>query len=123
MLVRSSQSTSRHEIQLLCTQCCLFSFFLAPPQINEQMLPNKLMKDKQIKTRKRADRCRSFPRLNRPTAHQPAPLTLLQICPPSFEFSCSGNNCLGQPMFNTKRCESAGTSKYYTGFLHKPCSN
>lgn len=51
-------------------------------------------------------------------AHQPAPVTLLQICLPSFELS-SSTNCLGQLMFNTKWCKSTGTSKYNDGFVTK----
>lgn len=43
--------------------------------------------------------------------HQPAPITLLQICLSLFEFSSSSTNCLGQPMFKTKWCKSSSTSK------------
>lgn len=53
-------------------------------------------------------RHRSFLRLDRlqaHTAHQPAPVTLLQICLPSSELSSSITNCLGQLMFNAKWCK------------------
>lgn len=69
----------------------------AAAAMSEQMLPNKL-----ISRQKGADQT-SFLRLNRATA---APVTLNQICPPSFHFNCSGNNSIGQAGFNFKWCKS-----------------
>lgn len=70
--------------------------------MTEQMVSNKLINRQKERELWGADQT-SFLRLNRATA---APVTLLQICPPSFQFNCSGNNSLGQAIFNTKWCKS-----------------